>query len=146
VARDERNLTLEQHWWNDAMKGLLSFAALAAAVNGAAVDLSAADAELRPLDVTLEMVGNSMVKARVKNIGASPLKLFKTGSLLGEAPIERAEIFQEGMCPDAAPDDCGQRLTTQIPASRSTASGCAWRPTCSTRTPSRRCRPARRSR
>ena len=78
------------------MKGLL-LAALTAAVSGAAVDLSAADA--RPLDVMLEMVGNSMVRARVKNIGAAPLKLFRTGSLLGEAPVERAEIFREGECP-----------------------------------------------
>lgn len=47
-----------------------------------------------PLAVNLEMVGNTLVKATIVNNGDSDLKLFKTGSLLDSAPVEKAEIFQ----------------------------------------------------
>lgn len=46
-----------------------------------------------PLEVTVESVGNSALKASITNTGSEPLRLLKTGSILDSAAIERAEIF-----------------------------------------------------
>ncbi|KAH7063503.1 deuterolysin metalloprotease [Macrophomina phaseolina] len=65
----------------------LSFvASLAAAVS---VDVNKRDT---PLDVKLEVVGNTGVKASITNTGSAPLKLFKTGTLLDEFPVEKLQI------------------------------------------------------
>ncbi|KAI1082461.1 Deuterolysin metalloprotease family-domain-containing protein [Whalleya microplaca] len=49
-----------------------------------------------PLDVKFEMVGNTAVKASIKNTGATDLKVFKTGTFLDNSPTEKVEIFQSG--------------------------------------------------
>ncbi|TDZ67612.1 Neutral protease 2-like protein [Colletotrichum trifolii] len=67
--------------------GLSFFAALASAV---VVDLNKRDS---PLDVKIEAVGNSGVKASITNTGASDLKVFKTGSILDTLAVEKAEVF-----------------------------------------------------
>ncbi|KAJ4394663.1 hypothetical protein N0V93_003882 [Gnomoniopsis smithogilvyi] len=46
-----------------------------------------------PLEVTVESVENSALKASITNTGSEPLRLLKTGSILDSAAIERAEIF-----------------------------------------------------
>lgn len=71
----------------------LSFIALAS------MAMAAPSAEKRapsPLDVKLEMVGNSEVKATVTNNGKSNLKLFKTGTILDSAPVEKARVAYDG--------------------------------------------------
>ncbi|KAI1385582.1 Deuterolysin metalloprotease family-domain-containing protein [Hypoxylon trugodes] len=71
--------------------GLSFLAALASAVS---VDLTKRDS---PLDVKLEMVGNTAVKASITNTGAIDVKVFKTGTFLDEnTPTEKVEIFQAG--------------------------------------------------
>lgn len=47
-----------------------------------------------PLDVQLEQVGNSGVKATITNTGASDLKVLKTGTILDSAPVEKVQVFQ----------------------------------------------------
>jgi len=47
-----------------------------------------------PLDVSLEVVGNTEVKATIKNTGASDLKLFKTGTFLDDSHVEKVEVFK----------------------------------------------------
>ncbi|KAI0121180.1 deuterolysin metalloprotease [Xylariales sp. AK1849] len=47
-----------------------------------------------PLDVQLEMVGNTAVKATVTNTGAEDLKIFKIGTFLDSAPVEKVKVFQ----------------------------------------------------
>ncbi|CAJ2505865.1 Uu.00g132590.m01.CDS01 [Anthostomella pinea] len=47
-----------------------------------------------PLNVQLEMVGNSAVKASVTNTGADALKVLKTGTILDKAPVEKVQVFQ----------------------------------------------------
>ncbi|KAI8270846.1 Neutral protease 2 [Colletotrichum sp. SAR11_239] len=69
------------------LTGLSCFAALASAV---VVDLNKRDS---PLDVKIETVGNSGVKASITNTGASDLKVFKTGSILDKLAVEKAEVF-----------------------------------------------------
>ncbi|KAI8309729.1 Neutral protease 2-like protein [Colletotrichum sp. SAR11_59] len=69
------------------LTGLSCFAALASAV---VVDLNKRDS---PLDVKIEAVGNSAVKASITNTGASDLKVFKTGSILDKLAVEKAEVF-----------------------------------------------------
>uniref|UniRef100_L2G6H0 Neutral protease 2 n=1 Tax=Colletotrichum fructicola (strain Nara gc5) TaxID=1213859 RepID=L2G6H0_COLFN len=69
------------------LTGLSCFAALASAV---VVDLNKRDS---PLDVKIEAVGNSGVKASITNTGASDLKVFKTGSILDKLAVEKAEVF-----------------------------------------------------
>ncbi|KAI0810429.1 neutral protease [Xylaria sp. FL0064] len=47
-----------------------------------------------PLDVKIEMVGNSGIKASITNIGATDLKVLKTGTLLDKAATEKVNIYQ----------------------------------------------------
>lgn len=49
-----------------------------------------------PLKVEIQSVGNSAVKAVVTNTGSEPIKLMKTGSILDQTAIEKAEIFSGG--------------------------------------------------
>ncbi|KAF9631833.1 Peptidase M35 deuterolysin [Lasiodiplodia theobromae] len=66
-----------------------SLLALATVVSGTAVNLNKRDT---PLDVKLEMVGNSEVKATLTNNGDAALKLFKVGSILDKTAVEKAEV------------------------------------------------------
>ncbi|KAL0253140.1 hypothetical protein SLS55_010591 [Diplodia seriata] len=68
----------------------LSIATLASAVSAVSLNLNKRDT---PLDVKLEMVGNTEVKATVTNNGESALKLYKAGSFLDSAAVEKAEIY-----------------------------------------------------
>ncbi|CAF3491710.1 unnamed protein product [Fusarium graminearum] len=65
----------------------LAFASLAAAV-----PLTGGRAPT-PLNVELELQGNSKVKAVVTNNGSRNLKLLKLGTFLDEAPVERAQVY-----------------------------------------------------
>ncbi|CAH0058870.1 unnamed protein product [Clonostachys solani] len=46
------------------------------------------------LSVKLEMVGNSDVKASITNNGNSKLRLLKTGTILGNTPVEKVQVAQ----------------------------------------------------
>ncbi|KAG6052746.1 hypothetical protein E4U17_005447 [Claviceps sp. LM77 group G4] len=48
-----------------------------------------------PLDVKLEMAGNSAVKATITNNGKIDLKVFKTGTIFDDAAIQKARITRE---------------------------------------------------
>lgn len=50
-----------------------------------------------PLEVKIESVGNSAVKASLVNTGTTDLKVLKTGSILDEKAVEKAEIFAGSM-------------------------------------------------
>ncbi|KAL9948524.1 hypothetical protein D7B24_009187 [Verticillium nonalfalfae] len=67
--------------------GLLYLATLASA---ASVDLNKRDS---PLDIKIEKVGNTAIKASITNTGASDLKVLKTGSILDDLEVEKSEIF-----------------------------------------------------
>ncbi|EKG17402.1 Peptidase M35 deuterolysin, partial [Macrophomina phaseolina MS6] len=62
---------------------------MAAMASATAINLNKRDT---PLDVKLEMISNSEVKATVTNKGLSALKLYKTGTILDQAPVEKVEI------------------------------------------------------
>lgn len=47
-----------------------------------------------PLDVQIEQVGNSGLKAIITNTGAEDLKVLKTGTILDSAPVEKVHVFQ----------------------------------------------------
>lgn len=53
------------------------------------------------LSVKLEMVGNSDVKASITNNGNAKLRLLKTGTILGNTPVEKVQVAQNGtiLCP-----------------------------------------------
>ncbi|CEJ87506.1 hypothetical protein VHEMI04435 [[Torrubiella] hemipterigena] len=61
---------------------LLAFSALAAAV----------PTSQPALDVAVERVGNSGIKATFRNPGASELKLLKTGTILGDSPTKKVHV------------------------------------------------------
>lgn len=46
-----------------------------------------------PLDLRIEMDGNSKVRAVLTNRGDHDLRLLKTGTFLDEAPVEKAKIY-----------------------------------------------------
>ncbi|RYP46868.1 hypothetical protein DL768_006965 [Monosporascus sp. mg162] len=73
------------------MKVLTGISVLASLASAVSVDLGKRDS---PLDVKLEMVGNTAVKATITNNGETDLKLFKTGSFLDEAAVEKVDVFQ----------------------------------------------------
>ena len=50
-----------------------------------------------PLDVKLEMLDNSKVKAIVTNNGKNNLKVLKTGTFLDTVAVEKAQVFSNGM-------------------------------------------------
>ncbi|GAP88632.1 putative deuterolysin metalloprotease [Rosellinia necatrix] len=70
----------------------------AAAVSALATVASAATIQVgkpaSPLDVKIEMVGATGVKASITNTGAEDLKVFKTGSFLDKRPTEKVKVFQ----------------------------------------------------
>lgn len=51
-----------------------------------------------PVQVKLESVGNSAVKASFTNTGSEPIKIFKTGSVLDSTAVEKAEIYSALSC------------------------------------------------
>ncbi|RYO89473.1 hypothetical protein DL766_007625 [Monosporascus sp. MC13-8B] len=73
------------------MKVLTGVSLLASLASAVSVDIGKRDS---PLDVKLEMVGNTAVKASIINNGETDLKLFKTGSFLDEAAVEKVDVFQ----------------------------------------------------
>lgn len=50
-----------------------------------------------PLSVQLEMVSNTGVQATITNTGNEDLKIFKTGTLLDNSPVEKVQVFKGGM-------------------------------------------------
>lgn len=72
------------------MKFLAIASALASLATAARVDLSKRDT---PLDLQLEMVGNTGIKASLTNNGESALKVVKTGTILDNAATEKVEVF-----------------------------------------------------
>ena len=78
------------------MKFLASISFLASLAGAVSVDLARRDS---PLEVKLEMVGNTVVKASITNNGNTDLKIFKTGSILDSTPVEKVGVFQASALP-----------------------------------------------
>lgn len=57
---------------------------------GARVDLHK---RASPIEITIESVGNSGVKASLTNTGSQDLKVLTTGTILDSKAIEKAEIY-----------------------------------------------------
>lgn len=74
------------------MKFLAGLAALASVA-------AAAPSAPTPLDVQLEMTGNSQVKATITNHGKNNLRIFKTGTILDKSAIQKVQITGEGKVP-----------------------------------------------
>lgn len=75
------------------MKFLASLPYLAALANALAVDISKRDS---PINVEIEMVGNSQVKAKITNTGKEALNVFKTGSILDQRPVAKTAVSVSG--------------------------------------------------
>ncbi|RYC62585.1 hypothetical protein CHU98_g3629 [Xylaria longipes] len=73
------------------MKFLAGATLLASVASAASIDNAKRNS---PLDVKIEMVGNSGIKASITNTGASDLKVFKTGTLLDKAATEKVNVYQ----------------------------------------------------
>lgn len=61
-------------------------ATLAAAISVAAASLS------NEVDVKLEMVGNSEVKAVIANHGTSDIRIFTPGSILDKSAVQKVRV------------------------------------------------------
>lgn len=75
------------------MKFIAGFSLLASVASAISVDVNKRDT---PLDVKLEVVGNSGIKASITNAGSAALKLFKTGTILDDFPVEKVELHTAG--------------------------------------------------
>lgn len=75
------------------MKFIASFSLFATLAAAVSVDVTKRDT---PLDVKLEVIGNSGIKASITNTGSSALKLFKTGTILDDFPVEKVELHAAG--------------------------------------------------
>lgn len=81
----------------------LSIAALISLVNAVSIDLARRES---PLDVQLEVTGNTAVKASITNTGSEDLKVLKTGSFLDKSPVEKVEVFQGSESPSFLTYSC----------------------------------------
>ncbi|KAF2712584.1 deuterolysin metalloprotease [Pleomassaria siparia CBS 279.74] len=70
---------------------LISLATLTKLASALSIDLAKRES---PLNVTIEMIGNTAVKAYITNVGSTDLKIFKTGTFLNDAPVEKLKVFQ----------------------------------------------------
>jgi len=77
------------------MKAVAVVSSLASLAAAAAVSLSQQDSLL---NVKIERVGNSEVKASISNNGNEVLRILKTGSILDSAPVEKVKVTQGCMC------------------------------------------------
>lgn len=84
------------------------FAGLAALASLAAAAPSGAPT---PLDVKLEMAGNSQVKATITNNGKQNLKIFKAGTIFDNTPVEKVNIATAGKAVEF--DGVRLRLSTE---------------------------------
>ncbi|KAL6791279.1 Deuterolysin metalloprotease family domain-containing protein [Trichoderma sp. SZMC 28013] len=84
------------------ISGLIALAALASAAPGKAPT---------PLDIKLEGAGNAEIKAVITNTGKNNLKIFKTGTILDSAPVEKVTISSGEHI--VAFDGVRQRISTQ---------------------------------
>lgn len=75
------------------MKFITSLPYLAALANALAVDISKRDS---PINVEIEMISNSQVKAKITNTGNEALNVFKTGSILDQLPTEKTVVSVGG--------------------------------------------------
>ncbi|KAJ6438772.1 metallo-endopeptidase [Purpureocillium lavendulum] len=67
-------------------------AGLAALLPLAAAMPTTRNAASSPLNVTLEKVGNSAVKATISNVGKEDLRIFRPGSILDTSAVEKAKV------------------------------------------------------
>ncbi|KAJ2987594.1 hypothetical protein NUW58_g4420 [Xylaria curta] len=73
------------------MKFAAAVSALATVASAASIGIGK---PVSPLDVKIEMVGNTGVKASITNKGTEDLKVFKTGSFLDKRPTEKVKVTQ----------------------------------------------------
>ncbi|KAI1129856.1 neutral protease [Nemania abortiva] len=73
------------------MKFVAAVSALATVASAATIGIGK---PVSPLDVKIEMVGNTSVKASITNNGFEDLKLFKTGTFLDKKPTEKVKVSQ----------------------------------------------------
>ncbi|ORY04565.1 neutral protease 2-like protein [Clohesyomyces aquaticus] len=69
---------------------VVSLFALASAASAASVKRGS------PLDVQIQAIGYTTVKASITNVGQSAFKVFTSGSLLDSSPLEKVQVFQGG--------------------------------------------------
>lgn len=79
------------------------FAGLCLATSALAVSIDRLEKRDSPLAINIESVGNSAVKATIVNTGSSPIKVFKTGTILDTKPIEKTQVFSGGKPPSQPP-------------------------------------------
>ena len=75
------------------MKLLTSITLLASMALATPRSLGRRQTSSSPLDVRIEMDGNSKVKAVLTNNGDKDLRLLKTGTFLDQAPVEKAKVY-----------------------------------------------------
>ncbi|KAJ8110426.1 hypothetical protein ONZ43_g5872 [Nemania bipapillata] len=73
------------------MKLIAAVSALTTAASAATIGVNK---PVSPLDVKIEMVGNTGVKASITNTGLEDLKVFKTGTFLDKRPTEKVKVTQ----------------------------------------------------
>jgi len=101
------------------LQGLSVFASVASAVS---VDLGKRESLL---DVKIQMVDNSLVEATITHTGTQTLRLFKTGTILDSAAVEKTEIFSGCKSPSLPLSLSCTADIAQHPKSPSTASASA---------------------
>lgn len=68
-------------------------AGLSLATSALALSIERIEKRDSPLSVNIESVGNSAVKATIVNTGSSAVKVFKTGTILDDIPVEKTKVF-----------------------------------------------------
>ena len=77
----------------------LTLSALLSVASSSVVDLDRRDS---PLALSLTVVGNTKVKAKLSNTGSSDLKVLSKGTFLDKAPVEKVRVFGASRIPAPA--------------------------------------------
>ena len=72
------------------MKFLACVSAVTTVVSALSIQAGKRDS---PLQVNLEVTGNTDVNATVTDTGSTPLKVFKTGTILDSTLVEKTAVF-----------------------------------------------------
>lgn len=93
-------LFLSTHRIRTASSIKMHFAALSTALLAIVHNALAVPVDSKPaLDITLSQVGNTNVKAAVKNTGTEDVTFVHLNFFGDSAPVEKADVYHNGMAP-----------------------------------------------
>ena len=87
------------------MKSCIIAAALATLATAARIDVSRRQSQ-GPVDIKIEMTGNTTVRAAITNQGEADLPVMKPGSIFDPKPVKKVDVSRNGKCLSCLSTSC----------------------------------------